>query len=192
MVDILEKGKGKINSATSNKFPLPAQLEEKLSETLEVDEMFLRKVRNLINKETQNNDYYSTNIPMMVVGTFIAVIGWTMLNAAGAGRHSLNSVDSRYAAELAYLNTFLSGSCSSLVCFVFKRHIVRGDHKKTPRYDVKSLCNGFLTGIAAVSAGCGNVYPWSAVVIGIIQAFVYMIMCLVFKKVKFDDPMENF
>lgn len=47
-----KKEKAKLKSATSNRLPLPAQLEDKLSETLEVDEMFLRKVRNLIHKET--------------------------------------------------------------------------------------------------------------------------------------------
>lgn len=44
--------KAKLKSATSVSFPLPAQLEDKLAETLEVDELFLRKVRNLIYKET--------------------------------------------------------------------------------------------------------------------------------------------
>lgn len=92
---------------------------------------------------------------MMVVGTFLTVIGWVMLNTSGTGAHSLNSLDSRYAAEMAYINTFLSGSCCGLITFVLKRHIVRGEHKKTPRYDVRSLCNGFLSGIAAVAAGSG-------------------------------------
>lgn len=129
---------------------------------------------------------------MMVVGTFMTVIGWAMLNSAGAGHHSLNSVDGRYAAELAYLNTFLAGSTCALICFVFKRHVVRGDHKRTPRYDVKSLCNGFLSGVCAVAAGSGNMYPWGALVTGIVQAIIYMLLCWIFKKVKFDDPMENF
>jgi Amt family ammonium transporter len=73
-----------------------------------------------------------------------------------------------------------------------KRHVVRGDHKRTPRYDIRSLCNGYLSGIAAVSAGAAIMPPWGAVVTGLIQSPFYMICCYVFKKVKFDDPMENF
>jgi len=129
---------------------------------------------------------------MMVLGTFITVIGWSMLNAAGYGTHSLNSVSARYATELAFLNTFLSGSFCAFFSFIFKRHFVLGDHRKTQRYDVRSLCNGFLSGVAAVSAGSGVMKPWSALVTGCIQSVLYMLFCLIFKKIKIDDPMENF
>ena len=47
-----KREKAKMNSATSLRQPLPAQLEDKLADTLEVDEVFLRKVRNLITKNT--------------------------------------------------------------------------------------------------------------------------------------------
>ena len=171
---------------------LPAQLEEELAYAVEVDELFLRKVRKLISKETQDSDFYTISVPMMVLGTFLTTIGWAMLNASGSGSHSLNSQQSRKAAELAYLNTFLSGSACALISFLLKRHIVRGDHKRTPRYDVRSLCNGFLSGIAAVSAGSGIMPPWGAVCTGLIQSLFYMVSCYIFKQVKFDDPMENF
>jgi len=102
----------------------------------------------------------------MVIGTLITVIGWSMLNASGSGSHSLNSTKARYAAEVGFLNTFLSGSSCGLICFLLKRHIVRGDHKKTPRYDIRSLCNGFLAGVAAVSAGSGAMRPWGGIMTG--------------------------
>jgi len=54
------------------------------------------------------------------------------------------------------------------------------------------LCNGFLSGVAAVSAGAGTMKPWGALVTGSISAFLYMTLCLISKKSKFDDPMENF
>ena len=34
--------------------------------------------------------------------------------------------------------------------------------------------------------------PWSALVTGVIQSFLYMFMCLIMKKAKIDDAMENF
>lgn len=102
----------------------------------------------------------------MVVGTLLVTIGWSMLNGCGTGPHSLNSVGSRYAAEVGFLNTYLAGSASSMVAFLLKRYIVVGDHMKTPRYDVRSLCNGFLSGIAAVSAGSGAMRPWGALLTG--------------------------
>jgi Amt family ammonium transporter len=163
-----------------------------LEETVDVDDLFLRKVRKIIKSDNEDNDFYNINVPLMVIGTFLVVIGWSILNACGYGLHSLNSTEGRYSAEIAFLNTFISGSCSGFIAFLLKRHIVRGDHAKTPRYDIRSLCNGFLAGIAAVSAGSGAMKPWGALITGIIEGFLYMITCAILKKVKIDDAMENF
>lgn len=88
------------------------------------------------------------------------------MNTCGAGTHSLNSFEGRYAAEIALLNTLLSGSCSGFLCFMLKRFIVVGDHRKTPRYDIRSLCNGYLSGVVAVAAGAGAMKPWGALITG--------------------------
>jgi len=156
------KGGGK----EPQKKPLGTLLEHALEDTVDVDDLFLRKIRKLIKLEDEDYNFYTINNSMMVLGTFITVIGWSMLNACGYGSHSLNSVSGRYAAELAFLNTFLSGSFCAFFSFIFKRHLVLGDHRKTQRYDIKSLCNGFLSGVAAVSAGSGVMKPWSALVTG--------------------------
>jgi hypothetical protein len=80
-----------MNAAQQKSKPLPALLEEELQNAVEVDELFLRKVRKIITTETQDSDFYCINVPMMVLGTFITSIGWAMLNASGSGSHSLNS-----------------------------------------------------------------------------------------------------
>jgi ammonium transporter, Amt family len=130
---------------------------------------------------------------MMVLGTFITILGWSMLNACGSGSHNINTVTGRFGAETAFLNTLLAGSFSAFWSILLKRYIVRGgDHMKTQRYDVRSLCNGYLTGIAAVSAGCATMKPWGALVTGSIAGWLYMTLCLIARKSKFDDPMENF
>ena len=63
---------------------------------------------------------------------------------------------------------------------------------KIPKYDIQSLCNGYLAGVAAVSAGSGNMKPWGALVTGFVASFLYVILSLISRKSKFDDPMENF
>lgn len=103
-------------------------LEHALEDTVEVDDLFLRKIRKLIKQEDEDYNFYSLNNSMMILGTFIVVIGWSLLNSAGYGMHSLNSVSSRYASELAFLNTFISGSFCAIITFLLKRHIVYGDH----------------------------------------------------------------
>lgn len=167
-------------------------LEEVLDETVDVDDMFLSRIRRLIKADNlDTNFYYMVDVPGMVLGTFLAVIGFTMLNTCGAGNHSLNSEGGRYAAEISMLNTFVSGSVCSFLCFLLKRHIVVGDHWLTPRYDIRSLCNGYLSGMTAVAAGAGAMKPWGALITGTVQAFTYMISCLIMQRVKFDDAMEN-
>ena len=172
---------------------LGALLEEALEETAEVDDMFLAKVRRMIKRDGEDNDFFtSVHVPRMVLGTMLTILGFCFLNSCGQGQHSLNSFKGRYTAEIAFLNTLISGSVCGFICFMLKRHIVLGNHWKTPRYDIRSLCNGFLSGVCAVSAGAGVMKSWAALVTGAVQALVYMTTCLIMQRVKFDDAMENF
>lgn len=135
---------------------LGALLEEVLEDTADVDDLFLAKVRKMIKRDGEDLNFYTMiHFPRMIIGTFLTVLGFVMLNSCGYGQHSLNSFKARYAAEIGFLNTFIAGSISSFICFMLKRHIVLGDHWKTPRYDIRSLCNGFLSGVTAVAAGSG-------------------------------------
>jgi ammonia channel protein AmtB len=111
-----------------SKKPLGTLLEHALEDTVDVDDLFLRKIRKLIKQEDEDYNFYSINNSMMILGTFIIAMGWSLLNAAGYGTHSINSVSGRYAAELAFLNTFIGGSFCAIVSFLLKRHIVYGDH----------------------------------------------------------------
>jgi Amt family ammonium transporter len=186
-----EKIKG--GGSEAQRKQLGALLEDALNDTPDVDDMFLNKVRRMIKRDGEDISFYtSINVPRMVLGTLLTILGFSFLNACGYGSHSLNSFEGRYAAEIAFLNTFLAGSCSGFLCFLFKRHIVIGDHWKTPRYDIRSLCNGFLSGMTAVAAGSGAMKPWGALITGTTQALVYMVACLILQRVKFDDAMENF
>ena len=160
------------------------------------DDVFLRKLRKKIKQAPYSAvdkfDIFKIDNQLMILGTIVTVLGWAMLNACGSGRHNINSVGGRLQSELAYLNTFLSGSFSSVLSFLLKRHIVRKDKLKIQKYDIRALCNGYLAGVAAVSAGCGTMKPWGALATGIIAALLYMTLCLIVQKFKFDDPMENF
>lgn len=185
----------RLNSLNKSK-SLAGMLDDVSKGMINVDDLYLRKLRKVIRKSTlaagEDHDFIAVNNQMMILGTFITVIGWAMLNACGAGGHNINSVSGRFAAESAFLNTFLSGSFSSFISYLLKRYIVRGDRLKTPKYDIRALCNGYLAGVAAVSAGSGTMKPWGALVTGSIAALLYMTLCLIVKKSKFDDPMENF
>ena len=179
--------------AQAERKKLGALLEEVLEDTPEVDDMFLAKIRRMIKRDGEDTNFYSSiDFSRMVLGTFMTVIGWAMLNTCGTGTHTLNSSDAFYAAEISLINTLISGGVCAFICFLLKRHVVIGDQWKTPRYDIRSLCNGFLSGVCAVSAGAGVMKSWGALLTGAVQAFAYMLTCLIMQRVKFDDAMENY
>lgn len=64
---------------------------EDLSGAIELDELTLRKIRSKIHREATEEDFYHVDVPYMVFGTIITVIGCAMLNAAGGGTHSITS-----------------------------------------------------------------------------------------------------
>ena len=182
----------RITACTATKTKtLATMLTDVAEDNADVDDLFLRKIRKLVKKAGSDNDFNEIDNGMMAIGTVITVIGWAMLNSCGSGTHNINTVAGRYEAELAFMNTFIAGSFSSIIAFICKRHVVR-EHQKIQKYDIKSLCNGFLAGIAAVSSGSGTMKPWGALATGVIEGFLYVIICFIWKKVKFDDPMENF
>mmetsp|Transcript_7103 Transcript_7103/g.6215 ORF Transcript_7103/g.6215 Transcript_7103/m.6215 type:complete len:196 (+) Transcript_7103:881-1468(+) len=86
---------------------------------------------------------------------------------------------------------FISGATSSFVSFFLKK-VIMVQWKKLPTHDVRSLCNGFLSGMAAAATGAGYMTPYTAIIIGLIQSFAYMTFCLVLYKIRVDDAMENF
>ncbi len=49
-------------------------------------------------------------------------------------------------------------------------------------------CNGALAGLVGITAGCANVSPASAVIIGFIAGILVLFLVLFFDKLKIDDP----
>ena len=52
------------------------------------------------------------------------------------------------------------------------------------------MVNAILAGLVSITAGCNNVEPWAAAVIGILGCFVYMGSCKMMNRFKIDDPIE--
>mmetsp|Transcript_43475 Transcript_43475/g.31742 ORF Transcript_43475/g.31742 Transcript_43475/m.31742 type:complete len:255 (-) Transcript_43475:30-794(-) len=127
----------------------------------------------------------------MCVGTILVAVAWSMLSASAAGTsHMIPNVRERLYIDRGFLNMFISGSTCSFISFFLKKVIVV-QWKQLPKHDIRSLCNGFLSGMAAVAAGAGYMPPYAAAITGLAQAFFYMTACLVLNKLKVDDAMEN-
>ena len=54
--------------------------------------------------------------------------------------------------------------------------------------DVGMTLNGALAGLVGITAGCANVSPLSAVIIGVVAGFLVVVSVLFFDRIKVDDP----
>lgn len=122
--------------------------------TIEVDEVYLYKVRKLIKRElTQNNVDSGIDLPQMIMGTIMLALCFGLMNGLGLNsQFDLFSSYTRYNANFGFINTILAGSVSGLISYSCKKCIIRtnmGNHL----FDMKALCNGFLAGAISVSVG---------------------------------------
>ena len=59
---------------------------------------------------------------------------------------------------------------------------------KFGKSDVGMTLNGALAGLVGITAGCANVSPVSAVIIGIVAGILVVVSVLTLDKLKIDDP----
>ena len=81
------------------------------------------------------------------------------------------------------MNTTLSAATCGITVFLLKFVLVR-------KYDVGALCNGILSGLVSITAGCGNMECGSAVLTGFIGAFFYQAASSLLVRLKIDDPVD--
>jgi Amt family ammonium transporter len=120
-------------------------------------------------------------VPLIVLGTLILWFGWYGFNCG-----STLSMDAEmgYLAAQVAVNTTLAPTFGGMAAAFFRRW-------QTGRWNAVSTCGGMLGGLVSVTAGCGNIRGYSAVIIGTIGGFVYMGATDLFvKKFHLDDPVE--
>jgi Amt family ammonium transporter len=94
----------------------------------------------------------------VLLGCFLAWLGWLGLNAAGA--ILFTGVGASRAVLIAVNTTLAAGSAALSVAAITRARFGKTD---------ASLCaNGWVAGLVAVSAGCAVVRPAGAVIIGLI------------------------
>lgn len=57
-------------------------------------------------------------------------------------------------------------------------------------YDLSDVLNGLLAGLVSITAGCGMIEPWAAVLIGAIGSIVYLLSGDLLVKFCIDDAVE--
>ena len=114
------------------------------------------------------------NIPMAAIGVFILWMGWFGFNPG-----STTTGDTSIA--MIFVNTNLSAAAGvlaamSLSWIMFKKP------------DIGMSLNGALAGLVGITAGCANVSPTSAIIIGLISGIIVVISVVTIDRMHIDDP----
>ncbi len=116
------------------------------------------------------------SLPLAFLGTLILAFGWVGFN----GGSTLNGNDPYIGLVIA--NTFLAAGAATIMVLLIT-------WMKTGKPDPSLTANGMLAGLVAITAPCGSVESWAAVVIGLIAGIVvYLGVMFNENKLKLDDP----
>jgi len=135
--------------------------------------------------DTDDANFAASSIPFCVLGTFCLWFGWYGFNPGST--LSMKTAADAHKAGLVAVNTTLAPCVSGLLTCFLRAKIVS---PKT--MDVGGFCNGILAGLVSITAGCGFVKPWEAVIIGFIAGLIYTGASAMLKKLKIDDVVDAF
>lgn len=116
------------------------------------------------------------------IGTFFLWFGWYGFNPGSALR--LSGGLYLTAERCAVTTTLAAASAGIVTLFVLRFR----DHY----FDLLSALNGILAGLVSITASCGFVHPYAAVIIGSVGALVYIGTVKLLLRFRIDDPLEAF
>jgi ammonium transporter, Amt family len=119
------------------------------------------------------------NMPYAVLGTLILWFGWFGFNPGS----TLGVVTGGHVGFFGYVavTTNLAAAAGGLGGISVAWLVLR-------KPDVSMMLNGVLAALVAVTAACGFVAPWAAVVIGFVAAGVAVVAVPFVERLGIDDP----
>jgi ammonia channel protein AmtB len=132
-----------------------------------------------------------SDLGVLMTGALFLWLGFIFFNAGSS--LFVHSKDTWLAAEKAAVNTFMAGAGGGFLALAFKKNLIHGfSAPRTLKDDAATVANAFLGGMVANGAGMDTYEPWEALVVGMLGAFVYCLLCYLFEKKKLDDALEAF
>ena len=127
------------------------------------------------NKDGSANNLAGHNQVFTALSVLLLWVGWFGFNAG-----STLGVDKAFFGFVA-VNTNLGAAAGTVAAMIIS-WMVNG------KADVPMMLNGALAGLVAITASCGFVDTWAAVVIGFIAGILVFYSIRFFEKKKIDDP----
>jgi len=140
-----------------------------------------------VNELPQNSVVFST------IGTILLWFGWYGFNTGSTlgivWVYSSATGVGTTEAGLVLINTTLAPCAAGLTAMMTTTLIT---FIKTKKYilELPPVLNGVLAGLVAITAGCADVRPWAAVVMGIIGGLIYVGSSNLQKMLKIDDVVD--
>jgi ammonium transporter, Amt family len=119
------------------------------------------------------------NMPYAVLGTLILWFGWFGFNAGS----TLGVTTGGHVGFFGYvaLTTNLAAAAGGVGGICVAWLVLR-------KPDVSMMLNGVLAALVAVTAACGFVAPWAAVLIGFVAAAIAVVAVPLVERLGIDDP----
>ncbi len=115
------------------------------------------------------------NIPLAALGVFILWLGWFGFNPG-----STTTADTSIA--MIFVNTNQAAAAGALAAMIVSWMLFK-------KPEIGMTLNGALAGLVAITAGCANVAPSSAIIIGLVAGILVVLSVLfIDHKLKIDDP----
>ncbi len=114
------------------------------------------------------------SMTLAALGVFILWLGWFGFNPG-----STTTADTSIA--MIFVNTNLAAA-AGCVFAMFTSWIKFG------KPEVGMSLNGALAGLVAITAGCANVMPGSAIIIGAVAGVIVVLSVVFFDRIRIDDP----
>ena len=102
---------------------------------------------------------------------------------------AIDNAISAHTAAICAVTTTLAAASGCVTAMFFDSFMERRVTGETS-YDLTMAMNGALGGLVAITAGCSVVYPWAAVVIGIVGGLVYYGFSKFLIMMKIDDAVD--
>ena len=115
------------------------------------------------------------NLPLVVIGTGILMLGWLGFNA-GAG-------DVETVAPVALVNTILAASGGTLGWLIVEK-------LSGVRPNIVGLCSGAVAALVAITPGCAFVGPLPAILIGFVASLFCYLALGMKKRYNYDDSLD--
>ncbi|MCG8635154.1 MAG: ammonium transporter [Desulfobacterales bacterium] len=114
------------------------------------------------------------NIPLAALGVFILWVGWFGFNPG-------STTAANKDIAMIFVNTNLAAAAGAVLAMIVS-------WMKFGKPEVGMSLNGALAGLVGITAGCANVSPGSAVIIGAVAGILVVFSVLFFEKIRIDDP----